>query len=54
MEKNPDPGSGSVMNVLDLIFENLASVFWVKKYCLNSLMGIRIRDLGQPWIRDPE
>jgi hypothetical protein len=38
MEKNPDPGwkkthiqdPGSGMNILELIFENLVSVFWVK------------------------
>jgi hypothetical protein len=27
MEKNPERGSG--MNITDLIFENLVSVFWV-------------------------
>jgi hypothetical protein len=27
--KNPDPGSG--MNILDLNFEKLVTVFWVKK-----------------------
>jgi hypothetical protein len=28
MEKNPEPGSG--MNIPDLIFESLLSVFWLK------------------------
>jgi hypothetical protein len=27
-EKKPEPGSG--MNIPDLVFENLVSVFWVK------------------------
>jgi len=30
MEKNPDPGSGIRDEILELIFENLVSVFWVK------------------------
>ncbi len=45
MEKNPDQVSG--MNIPDLIFENLVSVFLGKKY-LNSLMRMRNRDLVNP------
>jgi hypothetical protein len=46
MEKNPDPGYG--MNMPDLIFENLASVFGLK------ILKFFDADLGscQPWIRD--
>ncbi len=50
------PGSGirdgkkdrrSAINITDLVFEYLVSVFRLK--CLNSLMRIRIRDPGS-WV----
>jgi hypothetical protein len=48
MEKNQEPRSG--MNVPDLIFENLISVFWFK------ILKFFDADLDpgscQPWIRD--
>jgi hypothetical protein len=53
MEKNPDPGFG--MNIPDLIFENLLSVFWVTKIRIRDLVnpGSRIRD-GKSRIRDKQ
>jgi hypothetical protein len=58
LKNNPEPGSG--MNIPNLVFEYLVSVFGLKY--LNPLMRIRIRDLvypgsgirdGKNWIRDP-
>jgi hypothetical protein len=42
-----DPGSGSGMNIPDLIFDNLLSVFWVQILLSESDSGS-----CQPWIRD--
>jgi hypothetical protein len=48
MEKNPKLVSW--MNIPDLNFENLVSVFWVK--ILKFFDADPKRDLRQPWIRD--
>ncbi len=43
-EKHPDSGSG--MNILDHFSESLEIVFGLKILQINSLIRIRIRDLG--------
>jgi hypothetical protein len=50
MEKNPEPGSG--INIQDLFFDNIVSVFWVKK----NLAKFFDADPGscRPWIWDPK
>jgi hypothetical protein len=44
--QDPDPGSGSGINILDHISENLETIFWVKRQIF--LMQIRIRNLFDP------
>jgi hypothetical protein len=48
MGKNPEPGSG--MNIPDLIFENLVSVFVIK--ILTFFDADPDSGSCQPWIRD--